>query len=255
MEKQYVFLMVPNNSGSHVLAHLLMSSKKVAAIPGLEGLFLKSFGEPPTKNTTAKHAFMFTSIENDLRKFPISRWEEVKKVWDHEWDRFPDRPIKIEKSPPLICAHNAYPKVFDNYKYIVMVRNPFAVAEGMIRNVKKRSNQDISTLEAIVHSVRVLEICDEIVKTHKDNSIFFTYEEFTENPELIKNKIIDFIPEVSDMKIYDKYDIKGEYYSGIKNMNEEQINRIPEKSLKIMEHYLNYKKQTCKDPNSFIFKY
>lgn len=247
--------MVPNNSGSHVLAHLLMSSKNVAAIPGLEGLFIKSFGEPPTKNTTAKHAFMFTSIEKDLREFPISRWKEVKEVWDYEWDRFSDRPIKIEKSPPLICAHEAYPQVFDNYKYIVMVRNPFAVAEGMIRNVKKRSGQNISTLEAISHSVRVLEICDEIINKHKNNCIFFTYEEFTENPELIKSKIIDFIPEVEDMKIYDKYDVKGEYYSGIKNMNEEQINRIPEKSLQIMKHYLDYKKQTSKNPESFIFKY
>lgn len=255
MNKQYVFLMVPNNSGSHILAHLMMSSKNVAAIPGLEGLFLKSFGEPPTKNTTAKSAFMFTSIEDDLRNFPINRWKEVKVAWDFEWDRFMDRPIKIEKSPPLICAHEAYPQVFDNYKYIVMVRNPFAVAEGMIRNVKKRSGEEISTLEAIKHSIRVLEICDEIIENHKDNVISFTYEEFTENPETIKEMLINFIPELGDMQIYEKYDIKGEYYSEIRNMNDDQIKRIPEKSLKIMEHYLDYKKKTSTNPNSFIFKY
>jgi len=255
MENKYVFIMTPNNSGSHVLAHVLSSSPKVSALPGFEGLFFKDFGKPPTENVSPKKAFMFTSIEQELRSLSIDRMMEVKNVWDKEWNKFWDRPIKIEKSPPLICAHRVYPKVFPNYKYIVMYRNPFAVAEGMMRVVKEKSGEIITPLEAIMHSVRVLQICDEIVKEHPYNTISFSYEEFTENPEIYATELLNFIPDLESLTIQKEYFIKRKYKSKIYNMNQEQINRLSDKDLLTMKEYLENKKLEEKDLSSFIFKY
>lgn len=247
--------MTPNNSGSHVIAHVLGSSPAVATLPGFEGLFFKDFGKPPTENVSPKKAFMFSSIENDLRNLSEERLKEVKEVWDKEWNKFWDRPVKVEKSPPLICAHRTYPKVFPNYKYIVMYRNPFAVAEGMIRTVNEKSGEIITPLEAIKHSVRVLEICDEIVNEHPDNTIYFSYEDFASNPNLYAEKLLNFIPELISLEIKEEYSIKRKYKSKIYNMNDEQIARIPKEDLLIMESYLLEKKKNCTNQNSFILKY
>lgn len=255
VENQYVFIMTPNNSGSHVLAHVLSSSRYVAALPGFEGLFFKDFGKPPVDDVSAKKAFMFTSIEKELREFPVERMKEVKLVWDKEWNKFWDRPIKIEKSPPFICAHNIYPQVFSNYKYIVMFRNPFAVAEGMIRTVMEKSGEHISAIEAIQHSVRVLEICEEIINNHSENTISFSYEDFTDDPEFYTNKLIEFIPELVSLEIKEQYNIKRKYNSKIYNMNDEQINRIPKEDLEIMKLYLKKKQNECTNINSLIMKY
>lgn len=255
MENKYVFIMTPNNSGSHVLAHVLSSSPKVSSLPGFEGLFFKDFGKPPTDNVSPKKAFMFTSIESELRSLSVDRITEVKDVWDREWNKFWDRPIKIEKSPPLICAHRVYPKVFPNYKYIVMYRNPFAVAEGMMRVVKEKSGEIITPLEAIKHSVRVLQICDEIVKEHPNNTISFSYEEFTENPAVYATELLNFIPDLESLTIQKEYFIKRKYKSKIYNMNQEQIDRLSDQDLLIMKEYLENKKFEEKDLNSFIFKY
>jgi hypothetical protein len=255
MENQYVFIMTPNNSGSHLLAQVLLSSPKAAALPGFEGLFFKDFGKPPVDNVSPKKAFMFSSIENELRNFSIDRLAEVKDVWDREWNKFWDRPIKIEKSPPLICAHKLYPQVFPNYKYIVMHRNPFAVAEGMIRVVKEKSGEVITPLEAIHHSTRVLEICDEIVQDHPNNTIHFSYEDFTENPKDYIDKILNFIPDLEYLKIEKEYNIKRKYKSPIINMNQQQIDRLNLDDLKIMKDYFETKKQNCTKENSFILKY
>ena len=257
MEKTYLFIMVPTLSGSNILTQTLLGSSNSVALPGYEGLFLSKIPFP-SDFPSPKKGLMFSIIEHSLRTIPDEQWVFNKEYWDSYWNREPEKPIKIEKTPLFICSHKKISEHFSPYKFLVMPRNPIAVAEGIMRNIKEhtRGGVTVTAEDAIEHAVRVILICDEVLSEHSDNSIGFTYEDFTENTLEIIDRIKTFIPELSDIEIKEEYDVKlGKYKMPITNLNDNQISRLNEKELKMMKEYIEIKKTKINNPNSFLHRY
>ncbi len=117
--KKYLFVLCPPLSGSTLLWKLLQTSPSVTA-HSKEGQFLDGVVE-----------IMRKGAWNPEQKFP---WNKIKHNWEEIWDM--NKPVALEKSPPNILRAFEIEKVFCPASFIAMIRNPYAVCEGLRRNIK-----------------------------------------------------------------------------------------------------------------------
>ena len=153
-------------------------------------------------------------------------WEKIKDVWDRYWDQ--DKPLLVEKSPPNIIRTNAIAEHFSPVYFLLMVRNPYALCEGLIRrnNLKAR--------DAAEFTVRCLKQQAENVEK-LDNILCFTYEELVANPESISRKIQSFIPQIGELKYTQRFkvhSIDGRIERGIVDLNTKKIQNLSVNQLK-----------------------
>ncbi|MEM8781065.1 MAG: sulfotransferase [Cyanobacteria bacterium P01_G01_bin.49] len=201
----YIFILCPPYSGSTLLLRLVSTSNAVSSLPW-EGQFL-----PEVKKVMRQDPW-----NSDL-KLP---WQNIKEIWDRYWDQ--DKPLLVEKSPPHIIRTNEIVEHFNPVYFLLMVRNPYAHCEGLIR----RNNW--SAKEAAEFTLRCLKQQAENAEKLK-NTLCFTYEELVENPELISEKIQSFLPQIGFLK-YDQsfkvHSIDGALERGFVNLNQKKIDNL-----------------------------
>lgn len=206
----YLFILCPPFSGSTVLWNLVSTSNTISVLPS-EGQFLPE-------------------VEKVMRQKPWDPdvklpWNMIKEVWDSYWDQ--DRPLLVEKSPPNLLRTDEIVKYFHPINFLLMVRNPYAHCEGLIRRKWKAK-------EAAKFTVRCLRLQAENVDK-LENVLSFTYEEFVENPKSLSRRIQSFIPEIGEIK-YDEsfnvHSIEGLIQRRIVNLNEKKINNLSINDLK-----------------------
>ncbi len=207
----YIFILCPPYSGSTVLWKLVSTSNAVSALPR-EGQFL-----PEVKEVMRQDPW------NPGVEFP---WKEIKEVWNKYWNQ--DKPLLVEKSPPHIIHTAAIVEHFSPVYFLLMVRNPYAHCEGLIR----RSN--MKARDAAIFTVRCLRRQAE--NAEKLNSILcFTYEELVENPESISRRIQSFIPKMGELKHTQSFkvpSIDGNLERGIVDLNTKKIQNLSVNHLK-----------------------
>jgi len=179
--KSYVFILCPPYSGSTVLWKLISTSIAVSSLPK-EGQFIPEVTE-----------FMRQAPWNADVKLP---WEKIKEVWDQYWDQ--DKLLLVEKSPPNIIRTCDIVEHFSPVYFIVMIRNPYAHCEGLMR----RNKWDVQ--KAAKFTVKCMRQQAENAD-NLDNTLCFTYEEFTGNPERICHKINLFLPGIGQVGRYHQH--------------------------------------------------
>jgi hypothetical protein len=207
----YVFILCPPFSGSTVLWKLFSTSHAVSALPS-EGQFL-----PEVKNIMRQDPW-----NPDIR-FP---WEEIKAVWDGYWDH--EKPLLVEKSPPHIIRTQEIMEHFRPVSFILMVRNPYAHCEGLIRRNKW------SATDSAKFSVRCMREQADNAK-RLPNTLCFTYEQLTENPEMISKNIQEFLPELGELKhteSFSVHSIDGVVNRRIVNLNKSNIENLSVRDLR-----------------------
>ena len=122
-------------------------------------------------------------------------WQKVKDIWSKYWDL--SKPILMDKSTPNIIRVSDIKQVFKPISFIAIVRNPYAQCEGIIR----RNNQ--SAEFAAEFAIRCLKYQKKNIENEK-NLLFFNYEELCDNTHQVVNKINEFIPYNSDIKMKKK---------------------------------------------------
>ncbi|MDC0201795.1 hypothetical protein OAJ56_00980, partial [Flavobacteriales bacterium] len=169
--------------------------------------------------------FMFQKDRwNEDVKYP---WEKVRKIWLKYWDY--SKPIFLDKSIPNIIRVNEIEKVFSPIKYMCMVRNPYAQVEGLMR----RNNQDAKS--AAEFAIRCLYYQSKNRK--RENILFFTYEQLCDNGRDISQKMIEFIPELTNLNIdkeFTSHNFKTKRKMKMVNLNDEKIAKISETAFEII---------------------
>ena len=112
----YLFVLCPPYSGSTLLWKLLSTSEHVSSLPA-EG-----------QSLTELKALMRDKPWDAAQELP---WPEIKAVWESYWDM--GKAILLEKSPPNLIRTDDILAHFHPVKFIIMVRNPYAHSEGLIR--------------------------------------------------------------------------------------------------------------------------
>ena len=109
-----------------------------------------------------------------------------------------------------------------------MVRNPYAVCEGIWRY---RQDQPVPPgrrlFEAAAeHVAYCLEQQRRNLEAHAQLGTFFTYEAMCDQPQRVERQIRSLVPEIDDLKLRQRLHVKGVYHETLTNMNARQVARL-----------------------------
>lgn len=198
----YLFVLCPPYSGSTLLWKLLGTSQNVSTLPD-EGQFLPELAD----------------IMRDKPWDPgqILPWPEIKAVWESYWDM--GKPVLLEKSPPNLIRTRDILAHFQPVKFVVMVRNPYAQSEGLMRRnqwtVKRAANFSMMCLRTQLRNARDL-----------DNALVLTYESLVQNPMQVCRQLVQFMPQLDDMDhaaSFEVHSIDGSLNRPITDLNAKKI--------------------------------
>lgn len=209
----YLFVLCPPYSGSTLLWKLLSTSQNVSSLP-VEGQFLPELA----------------SIMRGKPWDPdhVLPWPEIKAVWETYWDL--DKPVLLEKSPPNLIRTRDILAHFHPVKFVVMVRNPYAQSEGLVRRnhwpVKRAANFSMMCLRTQLKNAREL-----------DSALVLTYESLVQNPAQACQQLTAFIPELADMDhaaSFEVHSIDGTLNRPITDLNTRKIASLPADTIAAM---------------------
>jgi SAM-dependent methyltransferase len=248
MSDTHLFLLVPNDSGSTWLQNNLTLCTHCVGFPG--GRTGKGVGAGDDYENSTSYP---NQEINKLFSENISLWEEpdaynwtvIKDNWNRAWSQHEhwgaEGPrVLLEKSPAAIYASDMYVEHFDNVRFIIMTRNPYAVAEGMRRTIGR---EDVNIERCIKHWIRCAQRQISNYEKYKDISLELTYEELVLDPRGVEDKIRGFLPQLEDIdftKAADAHALDG----GIRprplvDYNDRQIKRLSCRDIHIINRELS----------------
>ena len=170
-QMSYVFILCPPYCGSTLIWKLLETSSAVAILPQ-EGQFI-----PEVKDVMLNGRWQLEKV---------MPWAMIKDVWHQYWDA--SKPYLVEKSPAHLMRVGDILEHFSPTKFILIVRNPYAHCEGLIR--RNGWTPDQSAKFALMCLQKQRQNFDLL--GHK--AISFTYEDLVNNTSEVCSKIEAFLP-------------------------------------------------------------
>jgi len=222
--KCWLFLVGCYNSGTTLLAQLLARHPDIASFP-TEGHFITSqFVKDydvglPRMWARGEHLFRLTEQDEG----PDA--ERIKKEWGVRLDR--RKPVFLEKSPPNTARTRWLQSYFAPAKFVAIVRNGYAVAEGIRRKADPRHLPESWPIEDCARQwVRSNEILRED-SPYLDHVLWVSYESLTESPKEVLNSIARFagLPDLAELEL-DRALSVHEREQPLANLNHESIERL-----------------------------
>lgn len=245
----YLFLAIPNYCGSTLLHELIKTSANVASLKrsGDVGcVFLQNFVEGDiVARGGYKNLCGPRSIEANMEHVyadPANYdWPLIKNIWDANWEKYhPNATVRMQKTPadifriPMIVEH------FDNLKWILSVRNPYAYVESIMR----KSTFGIEPLRHIdqicFHVLRVMEIQIQNAQFLGENAYVMTYEDFVARPEYHREQMGQWMPDLEKMDLGRGLMIKGDKALKIADDSESKIQNMINEAPDIIERINHY---------------
>ncbi|MFQ5688782.1 MAG: sulfotransferase [Gemmatimonadota bacterium] len=226
----WAFVVGCYNSGTELLAEILSSHPEIAALP-TEGHFLTD--QFPTDfelglpRMWVLREDLFRLTERDEGPDP----DRIKKEWGMRLDR--SRPIFLEKSPPNTARTRWLQRHFSNAHFIAIVRNGYAVAEGIHRKAEPKHRRKGWPLGLCARqwarSNRVL--LDDAAYLERIHWV--RYEELTREPQSGVDEILRFLglsPEGRGIDVSGAWAVH-ERNGPIRNLNPESLARLTPEDL------------------------
>lgn len=181
---KWVFIVGCYNSGTTLLHNLLSNHSHIGSMPD-EGQFFtdqlllpKSVGLP---RLWAIEPELFRLGEKDGKNINVNR---LKRQWGAHYNDL-KKPVLIEKSPPNAARTHWIQANFENAYFIGIIRNGYAVAEGIRRKgghrLEMAANQWVNANEIMLEDfdklkrkkiIRYEDICDSPGKILGDLMVF-----------------------------------------------------------------------------------
>ena len=240
---KWVFIVGCNNSGTTLLHDIIARHRLVGSMPW-EGEFYTDQLKRYWKRGV--YARIWATEPEHYRMEKKGSYKANPNRLKRQWGgRFNDwtRPILLEKSPSNTGRVQWLQEHFENAHFIGMIRNCYAVAEGVRRKVK----HDIRTAakQWVKGNEFMLADFEQLERTK-----IIRYEDFTENPDKCVREVCEFIGiDPDEISVEGKWNIRGKV-STIKNMNHLSFERLSEEDCRIIEEEagdmlekLNYPRQ------------
>ena len=188
--QRWLFVVGCYNSGTTLLADLLGRHPLISGVP-TEGQFLTR--ELP-RDYDLGLPRMWVGREDLFRLDEASTGpdvERIKKEWGFRVDQA--APVIMEKSPPNAARTRWLQENFSPASFIGIVRNGYAVAEGIRRKAEPFHQLDGKwSIRAAAHQwARSNQILREDSAALADFT-WVSYEDLTENPEVQLRRLFDF---------------------------------------------------------------
>lgn len=218
---KHLFLLCPNNSGSSYLNECFKNTKSVATLEH-EGQDDENFFGKRPSSFEENISFIFTKNRRNFEDDDYVQWCRTEAGWTSKWElNNPNAIWRFQKSPPDILRPHILLDVFVNLSFLIMVRNPYAMAESIMRANPFASIDDIAK-----HCIDCL-ILQRKNNYLMGNNFTFKYEDMCERPEWVENNIKEkYGIEDFSLTLPKNRKIKNKYESSLVNKNEEQIKRL-----------------------------
>lgn len=188
--KKWVFLVGCYNSGTTLLAQLLGNHPEISALPTeghfITDQFVKDY-EVGLPRMWAGREELFRLTEESTGPDPI----RVKKEWGMRLDR--RKPVLLEKSPPNTIRVRWLQRHFAPAYFVAIVRNGYAVAEGITRKADPRHLRDSWPIGQSAWQWRRSNEVLEDDAPQLQHLLWTRYEDLTRDPVAELNRITDFI--------------------------------------------------------------
>ena len=222
--EKWVFVVGCYNSGTTLLSEVLGSHRLISALP-TEGQFL-------TDQFAADSALglprMWTRREDLYRLTEHDKGPDVRRL-KKEWGMRLDlrKSILLEKSPPNAARTRWFQKNFENAHFIGIVRNGYAVAEGISRKAEPKHLASGWPIELSAYQwKRSNEVLAEDSQYLK-HFMWVKYENFTDNVSGELIRISEFLGIENDPHIDPSSDWSiHERKQSIRNLNKASIERL-----------------------------
>lgn len=195
-DKQWVFILGCYNSGTTLLQRLMQSHPDIAVMPAEGVAFTDVIVRPEEYGWTR----MWWKCVNNLRDdsdYSEEGARRLKRQWSRLLDK-PAAPFALEKSIVNVVHAPFYFKHFNRPKFIHLIRNGYAVSEGIRRkaNPGKWNNQVYNDKYPISlcaqQWVATLEAVDDL--KHKGAEILEVhYEDLAADPDAVLLSIFKFL--------------------------------------------------------------
>lgn len=236
----HLFGIAANNSGSTFLHSALARCQAAWSLP-LEGQRMPGFSGPRSSYGPGVEApgMIWAAPAGTLEAFanPAAYdWPRTRKAWYFQaCAEHPDATVFVAKSPPFLLQVEALAQHFRNAKFLFMVRNPYAVCEGMCRNFRRRFPADYQRLfqarpqnladTVATHVANCLQAQRRNLEQWGDRGAYFTYETMCAAPEQVASQVAALVPQLHDLNLRQKLPAKA-YHEMLTNMNARQLARL-----------------------------
>lgn len=220
----YLFILSPPYCGSTLLHEILSHSKVVSP----NNIFDTREGQQLPE--VRRKMFIKGRWEEGFNV----NWKETKKVWELYWN--PSKKYHLDKSPANIMRVAEIIEHFDPISFIILVRNPYAQCESLIRingwSAERAANFAIKCLKAQITNIDLCQSC-----------CVLTYEQLTTQYDDVLKEISSIASEISDISFTKKYkahNFRKEKMSPV-NLNPDKIKKLSleqmEKINSVLKHH------------------
>jgi hypothetical protein len=209
VNNRFLFILCPPYAGSTLMHEIICSSPQVSPtnIFGVrEGL-----GLPQIR--------AMVDYRREWDENYAHPWPAIKSEWLEYWDS--SKPILMDKSPPNLVRAEAIQANFAPASFIVMTRNPYAHAEGMMRR------NGLSATAAADFSIKCLSHQKRNAERLQHRCVI-RYEDLVLDPSAVKHRLGAFIPELEGLSVVQLFTAHNHKQRSlpITDFNSESINRL-----------------------------
>lgn len=229
--EKWLFVIGCYNSGTTLLSDILSEHPDISALP-IEGVMLTDALPRPEKFGWNR---MWSECIDDVRMLPGKGMQKIadriKRQWSYSFD---DVDVLYEKSIANAARIPFLDAYFQPAYFVVIVRNGYAVAEGLRRrgNPQKYGRTEFGAKYPIEMCATQWAVSDQMVcadAAKAKHVLYLSYEDFCADPDSHLRAITDFL-EIDPLpaEISTKsWEIHGTS-SKIRNMNADGIERLSE---------------------------
>lgn len=231
---KYLFLAVPNYCGSTVLHNYLAQCTAVASLYDLR---FKNVGIVEGQSSIREEHFnrtfdamkvlgvpsIYESVLKDESQYD---WLPIKQAWEANWaNSITERTAyKLQKSPTDVFRVEMVEKYFDDLRWIIMVRNPYAYVQAIIYQMIQARIDPVANFNSILfHVIHTLEVQKQNQDLLRHRAYSMTYESFVTDEAVHTDGLKSFLPELDDIKFSGKVFVKGAYYDGLVSNNDVHV--------------------------------
>jgi hypothetical protein len=229
---KWLFVVGCYNSGTTLLAELLGRHPEIAALPD-EGQYLTDQlvrdYEVGLPRMWAEREALFRMTEDSIGPDVV----RIKKEWAVRIAA--RRSVVVEKTPANIARTRWLQRHFRDAYFVVLIRNGYAVAEGIARKAEPRHREIGWPLDLCARQWRR---CYEVVEEdapHLERLLWMKYEDLTAEANRELRRIFEFVGVDPDFSIdaAQSWSVH-EREQALANLNEESIARLDRSALDLI---------------------
>jgi hypothetical protein len=222
----HLFVICPNNSGSTFLKKALATSRHTWNL-AREGQHTFGYAGPSSIDNRLHRHWACNDESIEVFRNPSTYdWELTRRAWYFQAYSLSDcASIFVEKSPPFVLIVDELARNFSDARFIFMVRDPYAMVEGLLRKGNRRLPAGPRLQIAATHVMNCLSYQRRNIEVWSSRGTFFTYETMCEEPARAERLIKNLAPALTDLTLRQRIQV-WEYNEELRNMNEQQIARL-----------------------------